>query len=200
MLEYQPIPPPLLVDAIARKMMSSPIKPECPTNIGAMLKSPIRSFWFESIFENYDKMDATGTWSAPILISEILLDIKKAMMIYRPVLSFKVKSTDVTNVFELYTRTCADGSQKADNSQMFSLNFATVIDTASLRFLVAIASSYYMKGYVLDISNAFQNKWKTNPMARYYLRLPVKYLDWFKDKYPNHALLSNQGSDYILQC
>ena len=37
-------------------------------------------------------------------------------------------------------------------------------------------------------------------MARYYLCLPVKYLDWFKDKYPNHTLLSNQGSDYILQC
>ena len=178
--------------------MSSPIKPECPNNIGAMLKSLIKSFWFESIFENYDKMDATGTWSAPILVSEIPPDIKKAMMIYRPVLSFKVKPTDVTNVYELYTRTCADGSQKADTGFLFSLNFAPVIETPSLRFLVAIAASFYMTGYVLDISNAFQNKWKTNPMARYYLRLPVKYLDWFKEKYPNHALLSNQGSDYIL--
>lgn len=141
LVEYQLISLASLVDVITRKMMSFAIKLDCPSHISALLKSPIKSFWLDSIFKNYDKMDCTGILSTLIFNSEIPSDVKNNMVIYNPVLSFKIKPIDISEVYELYTRTCADGSLKANTGLKFNLNFTYVVDTLSLQFLKAITAS-----------------------------------------------------------
>jgi len=58
---------PSIVVCVGLKVVSSPIQPDTPAPFGATYSSPFASDWHDALFQNYNKMLATGTFSAPIL-------------------------------------------------------------------------------------------------------------------------------------
>ena len=87
-----------IVDAVANKLISTPIKPDTPEHIGQIVNSPHKPEWTEAIFENYEKMHRSSTFSAPFLRS----DLPPGTKVLRPRISFKVKLTDMQNQYKLY--------------------------------------------------------------------------------------------------
>ena len=79
-------------------------KPEIPTDVRKMLEDTNRLEWIDSIFNNYTKMNESGSWEA--LIKKT--DIPKDKKILRPRLVFKVKDTEFPQTYDLYTRTTED--------------------------------------------------------------------------------------------
>eukprot|EP00957_Ditylum_brightwellii_P153154 11657700-Ditylum_brightwellii.AAC.1 len=67
--------------------------------MGDWSKDDHKAEWKDSIFENYDKMNAAGAWSAPFLCT----NLPKDAIILPPKLAFKVKLTGEDNKYELYT-------------------------------------------------------------------------------------------------
>ena len=56
--------------------------------------------------ERYTKNHRVGLWSAPIPRDKVLPDTS----ILRTVTTFKIKKTQVDNIWDFYVRVCADGS------------------------------------------------------------------------------------------
>ena len=92
--------PIILPVPIAKKVIMLPYKPSTPEHIGEMIKDPLRAEWTDSVFENYEKMWITGTFSKTFLRSTIPSDTK----IICPRLAFKVKLTELTDQYDLYCR------------------------------------------------------------------------------------------------
>jgi hypothetical protein len=136
---------------IVKSVIVTPTRPCAPNHIGELTNNPFYSDWKSSLFKNYDKMLAAGTWSAPILKSTV----PPGKTILRNRVTFKVKDTDQPNTYELYSRTCVDGSPKKENVD-YNNSYSPVGSTDSIRLLLAIAASRKLKLNVLDISNAFQ--------------------------------------------
>ncbi len=89
-----------------------------------------------SRFDNYSKMQRTGTWSAPLLRSSI----PPGKAILRPRISFRVKDTSTTNTYELQGRTCADGSKMTQYLD-FAESYSPVGSIDSIRLILALAAS-----------------------------------------------------------
>ena len=66
-----------------------------------------------------------------------------------------VKTTDIDNQYDLYSRTCSDGSSMLKGVE-FTLSYAPGADICSLCIIVAIAYTKDLIIFVLDISNYFQ--------------------------------------------
>ena len=94
----------LHIQAIGNKIITLPKKPPTPDH--DVVKSPITYEWYDLIFSNYEKMATSTTFSAPFLRSLLPPYIK----ILRPRISFRVKTTNIDNQYDIYSRTCAYGS------------------------------------------------------------------------------------------
>ena len=88
------------------KIISLPTKPPAPDHIGYVFKSLLIYEWYESRFPNHEKMAIDTTFSAPFLRSLLPPNTK----ILRPRISFRVKTTDFGNQYDLYSITCVDES------------------------------------------------------------------------------------------
>jgi hypothetical protein len=77
------------------KVVSLPDCPMAPAHIGQLSSNPLASDWKEAVFDNYSKMQCTGTWSAPLLRSSI----PPGKAILRPRISFHVKDTSTANTY-----------------------------------------------------------------------------------------------------
>ena len=122
-------------------------------------------------FSNYEKMETSTTFSAPFLRSLLPLGTK----ILRPIISFRVKKTDIDSQYDLFSRTCSDGLSMLE-VVYFTISYVPVADIRSLCIIIAIA---YVEGlifFVLDIFNAFHNTILPEPSERFYIRLPYIYL------------------------
>eukprot|EP00957_Ditylum_brightwellii_P091178 6942039-Ditylum_brightwellii.AAC.1 len=51
--------------------MFSPHGPQAPKHVGDFSKDPFCAEWKDSIFKNYDKMNTSGTFSAPCCCTDI---------------------------------------------------------------------------------------------------------------------------------
>eukprot|EP00957_Ditylum_brightwellii_P139448 10627811-Ditylum_brightwellii.AAC.1 len=69
--------------------------------MGDFAKSKHKSEWKESMFENNEKMNTSGTFSAPFLRKDLLSTIK----ILKAQPAFKVKLLEEENKYDLYTQT-----------------------------------------------------------------------------------------------
>jgi len=98
--------PPTTIVPVGMKVVFSPIRPDNPKHFGETLNTPFAADWRDALFQNYDKMMTTGTFSAPLLRSSV----PSGKSILRPRIACRVKDTSVTNQFDLYARCCADGS------------------------------------------------------------------------------------------
>jgi hypothetical protein len=173
----------------------SPTRPLAPAHIGQLQHNPFYADWKSSLFQNYDKMQTAGTWSAPLLRTSV--PPNKAILRNR--VTFKVKDTDQTNTYDLYSRTCADGSPMKENIDYFN-SYSPVGSIDSIRLLLAIAASRKLRLNVLDISNAFQTSVVFDPDERTYITLPPFYLEWFHHNWPDYKLPSLLSKDLVIQC
>ena len=130
-------------------------------------------------------MKTSTTFSAPFLRSLLPPDTK----ILRPRIYFRVKTTDIDNQYDLYSRTCAYRLSVLEVFD-FTVSYAPVDVICSLRIIISIASAEGLIIFVLDMSNAFQNTILPNSTERVYISLPYLYLGWYKIKWPKHPLAS----------
>jgi hypothetical protein len=136
----------------------------------------------------------SGTWSAPILPS--LVPPTKTTL--PPRVTFKVKTTDVNNTYELYCCTCANGANMKENID-FTNSYSPVGSNSSICLLLSLAASRHWILNVLDTSNAFQTS-IFDPSEGTYLSLPPFHLEWFKAQWPDYKLPSKNIKDLVLQC
>ena len=83
---------------LVKKLISLPTKPPTTYHIGGVVKSPLKSEWFDSKFSNYEKMATSTTFSALFLRSLLPTKTKK----FRPTISFRVKTTDIDKKYDIY--------------------------------------------------------------------------------------------------
>ena len=103
-------------------------------------------------------MEKSTTFSAPFLRSSLPPYTKRLI----PRISFRVKTTDIYNQYDIYSITCADGSYIIEGVG-FTFSYALVADICSLHIIVEILSAEGLIIFVLDISNAFHNSVLPNP-------------------------------------
>ena len=120
-------------------------------------------------------MVTSPTFSASFLRSLLPPDTN----IIRPRIYFRVKTTEIDNQYDLYSRTCENVSSIIEGVE-FNVSYSPVACTSSLHIMIAIDSKEGLIIFVLDISNAFHSTILTNPAERVYLSLPHIYLDWYK--------------------
>jgi hypothetical protein len=120
----------------------------------------------------------TGTFSAPILRSSV----PSNKTILRPRVACKVKDTTIPNQYDLYARTCADGSTQRQTVDFIN-SYSPVASIDSLRILLNLAASEGLLISIFDISNAFQNIF--DPTEHVFISLPPLYLDWFRQTWPD---------------
>ena len=86
-------------------------------------------------FSNYEKMATSTTLSAPFLCYLIPTDTK----ILRTRISFMIKTTDIDNQYDLYSRTCSDGSSMLERVDLTVL-YAPVAGICSICIITSISS------------------------------------------------------------
>jgi hypothetical protein len=187
-------PLPIIVP-VGMRVLSLPSRPTAPSHFGQLSTDPFRNEWLEALFDNYDKMARTGTWSAPILHS----DLPITQQILRPRVSFRVKDTDIADNYELQGRTCADGSKQQQYID-FNESYAPVGSIDSIRAIICYAAATSLVLNVMDISNAFQTSIIFDPSERVYLSLPPKFLDWFMSKWLDYQLPTTDPTKFVIQC
>jgi hypothetical protein len=176
-------------------VVSSPVHPRTPKHFGETLQTPFASHWHDALFHNNTKMLATGTFSAPLLRTSV----PAGKTILHPRIACQVKDTTIAHQYDLYARTCADGSTQR-KSINFTDSYPPVASIDSIRLLLNLAASQGLLVSVLDISNAFQNSIIFNPDECVYISLPPLYLDWFIQQWPDFNLASTNAKDLVLQC
>ena len=117
------------------KLISLPTKPPTSYHIVDLFKSNVRSYWYDSIFSNYDKIANYTTSSAPFLRSSFPAYTK----ILRPGIYFRVKTTDIDNQYDIYYRTFADLSSMLEGVD-FTVSYTPVAGIHSLCIIIKIAS------------------------------------------------------------
>ena len=109
-------------------------------------------------------MATSTTFSAPVLRSLLPPNRK----ILRPRIVFRVKTTDIDNQYDIYSRKCANGSSMLEVVD-FTVLYAPVDDILCLHIIIAIAYAEGLIILVLDIYNDFQNTILPNPANRVYI-------------------------------
>jgi hypothetical protein len=180
---------------VGNKVVSSPTRPDTPTHFGATYNPPFASDWKDALFQNYNKMMASGTFSAPILRSSV----PSHKTILRPRVACHVKDTLIPHQYDLYARTCADGSTQREHID-FTDSYSPVASIDSIRLLLNLATSESLLISIIDTSNAFQNSIIFDATERVYLSLPPLYLDWFRQQWPDYNLPSLNIKELVIQC
>ena len=122
-------------------------------------------------FQMMIKWKKFTTFSTQFLCYSLSLDKK----ILHQRISFRVRTTDIDNKYDIYSRTCADGSSIIEGAD-FIVSYAPVSGVISLCIIISIASKERLIISILDIYNAFQNNILPNPEERVYLSLPSDIL------------------------
>jgi len=194
-VDCQDDPSPSIFAPVGLKVVSSPFKPATPSHFGATYTSPFASDWRDALFHNYDKMLASGTFSAPLLRTSV----PPNKTILRPRIACKVKDTPTPNQYDLYARTCADGSTQKEHIDFID-TYSPVGSIDSIRILLNLAASAGLLISIMDISNAFQNSIIFDAAERVYISLPPLYLDWFRQHWPDYDLPSLNIKELVIQC
>jgi hypothetical protein len=177
------------------KVVASPICPDNPKYFGETYNSPFASYWRDALFQNYDKMLATGTFSAPLLRS--LVPSNKTVL--HPRIACRVKDTSIPNQYDLYARTCTDGSKQRKDVD-FTDSYSPSASIYSIPLLLNLAASAGLLISIMGISNAFQNSIIFDASECVYLSLHPLYLDWFLQQWPDFQLPSLNIKDLVIQC
>ena len=130
-------------------------------------------------------MEISTTFSATFLHSLLPLETK----IIFPRISFRAKKINISNQYNLYSRTIAYVSSIIEGVY-FTLSYTPVAAIISICIIISIEYAEVLIIFILDISNTFQNTILPNPEEKMYLSLPHLYLEFPKRRCPRHPLSS----------
>ena len=128
-------------------------------------------------------METSTTFSAPFLRSLLTSDTN----ILRLRIYFRVKTTDIENQYNLYSRKLSDGSSMLEVVYL-TVSYSPVAGIRSLHIIIAIASVESLILFILDIPNSFHNTILPDPSEIVYLILLYLYLEWYTIKCPEYPL------------
>jgi hypothetical protein len=127
----------------------------------------------------------TGTFSAPLLRS----DVPPNISILHLRIACRVKDTSTAHHYELYARTCANGSMQKEFVN-FTDSYFPVASIESICVLLNIVASSNLLVSILDISNTFLNGIIFDMAESIFISLPPLYLDWFCSQWHDFNLPS----------
>ena len=119
--------------------------------MGKFVITTHKAEWKESMFENYEEMDTSGTLTSPLLQSNLPPNAK--ILCTQP--AFKVKLQEEANMYELYICTAANGASQIEGID-FEASYSPTSFWGNIRFILVIAADQQMFLFTIDISNAFQ--------------------------------------------
>jgi hypothetical protein len=98
--EQLPLGPssPTTIAPVGMKVVSSPTCPSNPKHFDDAFATPFASDWREPLFQNYEKMMTSGTFSVPLLC----FSVPPGKTILRPRIACRVKDTSVVHQYDLY--------------------------------------------------------------------------------------------------
>ena len=171
-----------------------PSKPQAPKTWTDLKDSPLREFWIKAVFERYLKNHNVGLLSAPVLRKLL----PPEAIIQRSVSTFKVKTTEVADIWDLYFRVCADGSKMVQGIH-FMFSHCSVSGNSSLLILLAISAKCRLVLTIHDIGNAFQGtpREESKESPPIYITMPPYYMQWFKKSFPKVKI--DDKETYVLQ-
>ena len=174
--------------------MYSTTKPTAPATLKELSTDHLREYWIRGIFERYLHNYNAGLWSAPTLRKSL----PDNAVVLQLVSVFKVKSTDVPNIWDLYYRPCANGGPMKQGLH-YDQSYCPTSGYSSLRMILCIASVFFLPIYMIDVHNAFQctplPENKNSPPV--YVTMPPYYIKWFIKSHPNYIL--DEKEKYVLQ-
>ena len=96
-------------------------------------------------------MEIYNTFSGPIKRYLLTPDTK----ILCPRISFRVKTTEIKNKYDIYSRNCAYGSSMIEGDK-FTVSYTHVSSIKYIRIIISITYAEGMIVFILDISNIFK--------------------------------------------
>ena len=173
----------LHISPAAKYAVYSPTKPTAPNDWKELSNDPFREFWVKGIFERFLHNYNAGLWSAPTLRK----NLPDNAVILKLVSVYKVKPTNVPNIWEIYYRPCANGGPMVQGLH-FEQSYCPKSGYGSLRILLCLVSIFHLTLYMFDIHNAFQctplpEDDKSPPI---YVTTPPLYIKWFSKSHPNY--------------
>ena len=128
-----------------------------------------------AICKYYTKYHEGGLASIP----EPRENIPPSATVLKTIPTFKVKPTEVKNVYDLVFRLCAHGGFQIPG-QDFDQTHAPVASPTSLRIFLALSAALNLRITASDVSNVFQSTNRFNKNRKpLYLTCPPYYLSWF---------------------
>jgi len=176
-------------------LISSPVPPIDPQNPKELASSPWRTEYTQAQCEHFMKMMRSGSISIPMLRS--LVPPGRNVLHSLQIFSHK-PVPDVKHTWELRDRWVSNGTGMQKGID-YEESYSPVARPESIRLCTAIAAHHAMKGYLLDVVNAFQSRFEHNPKHRQYISLPFGFLRWFRAEYPHIKLPSTNPSELVIQ-
>ena len=183
------------IQSISRFAIQCPSRPVAPDTFKEFLHSPYKEYWIKAMFERFTKYYNAGTWSAPIPRSSL----PPNATVLDAVSTFKIKTTDNPNMWDLYYRPCSNGGPMKKGLD-YDQSHASPATHQSLRMLIAVSAKLRFRICTLDISNAFQStpRYDSKRTPPIYMRVPPLYIEWFNMSFHKMKVDKNLGP-YVVQ-
>ena len=149
-IAHQAYSPRIIPDV--RYAIQVPTKPTCPKTMKDLQDYPLREYFIYAIYEQYTKYHEGGLASIP----EPKKNIPSSATVLKAIPTFKVKPTEVKNVYDLVFCLCAHGGYQVPG-QDFDQTHAPVASPTSLRIFLALSAALNLSITASDVSNAFQS-------------------------------------------
>ncbi len=176
-------------------LVHSPHQPTTSGNIHDCFASenPHKSFWIQTIYEQFDKNATYRVFTKPILRSTIPHDT----MILKSVLAPTVKSTNISSLWKLNVRHCVNG-RPMKGMTSYGATHASTVSPDTVRFQLAFGTSLGFTHKTFDCMNAFQCTFEDDLSKRIYCHLPPFHIQWYNSRYP-HDKIDPSSGPYIMQ-
>ena len=155
--------------------------------------NPIRTFWIQTVYEQFDKNASYRVFTRPMPKSSI----SENAMILRSVLTPSVKSTNIPNLWKLNIRHCVNGRPMKGILE-YGATRASTVHPDTVQFQLAYCTSQGFTHRPYNCTNAFQCTFEDDPNKRIYCYLPPFYIHWYNSRYP-HDFIDPKNGPYIVQ-
>ena len=174
--------------------VQSPVAPIAPVFWGQVKYNDFKEQWYKAIFERYDKNHTVGLNSVPISTTRLPPGTK----IVNSIPTFKIKKSYIINIDDLYYRMCLNGSKQV-KGQDYQESYAPTGQYVSIRISIALAATFRLTAYAMDIDNAFQTTPKIDNAESppTFISIPPMYIEWFKDRFPK--IIIEGPAPFVLQ-
>ena len=176
-------------------LVHSPSRPPLTQNVQDCFSSsnPLRSFWIQTVFEQYDKNSSYRVFTKPLPKHSI----SPNNIILKSVLAPTVKPTDIQSLWKLNIRHCVNG-KPLKGITTYGDTRASTVSPDTVRFHLAYSTSLGFQHRTYDCTNAFQCTFEDDATKRIYCYPPPFYLKWYQSRYPHDPIDTTDGP-FVLQ-